>query len=422
MGKAVIAGQPVSRVCRVIVSGPLATFADGFRQWLLAVGYTPLSTVPQLQLMAKVSRWLEREELAVGAWTAPEVQRFLASRPARSARKHSAGLGALLRYLGELGVLPPAPPEPPLDAASTLVTTFTQYLRSERGLTSQTVTNYSWRVARFLARFAPDGNVAGLTAAAVTRMVLDERAVHSVGAAQHYAASLRAFTRFCYLHGLISVDLSAAALPVTGRRHWPLPRGLDGASAAALREACAGDGPVMLRDRAIMSVLMRLGLRAGEVAALRLEDIDWRAGQVTVRGKGATLDQLPLPSDVGAAIADYLRDARPATTRREVFVSVTAPVRAMTREAVACLVRRAAVRAGMPEVGPHRLRHTAACAMVAARIPLPQIGQVLRHRSHATTAGYARAGIEDLRTLAKPWPTPNPKSTLEQKPRKGEQR
>lgn len=399
-------GKPVSRVANAIVPGPLAGFAGGFREWLLERGYTPLTTVPQLQVMAHLSRWLEGEGLTPAVLDGRQAERFLADLRASGRRqpKSLAGLRPLLGYLDSLGVLPPAPPGPQPDAARALAGAFAQYLRAERGLAPMTVASYSSRAARFIARFAPDGDVSGLRAGDVTRMVLDERAARSAGAAQHYACALRAFTRFCYLRGLAGSDLAAAALPVTGRRHWPLPRGISADQAAALLAACAGDDAAMARDRAVVLLLLRLGLRAGEVAWLRLGDIDWRAGQVTVRGKGGTADRLPLPADVGAAIAGYLRDARPATPAREVFVTLIAPVRRLTREAVSLIVRRASARAGLEGIGAHRLRHTAACAMVAARVPLPQIGQVLRHRSPVSTAGYARAGLEQLRELARPWP------------------
>ena len=399
-------GKPVSRVCNAFVPEPLAELAGGFREWLLERGYTPLSTVPQLQVMAHLSRWLGREGLALSGLDGLQAERFLADLRAsgRQQPKTMAGLRPLLGYLDGLGLLPPASPAPPPDAACALVTAFAQYLRAERGLAPMTVASYSSRASRFVARFAPDGDVSRISAGDVTRMVLDERNARSAGAAQHYACALRAFTRFCYLRGLAGSDPAAAALPVTGRRHWPLPRGVTADQAAALLAACCGDEPAMARDRAVILLLMRFGLRAGEAAGLRLDDIDWRAGHVTVRGKGGTADRLPLPADVGAAIAGYLRDARPPTSVREVFVTLTAPVGRLTREAVSLIVRRASERAGLEGIGAHRLRHTAACAMVAARVPLPQIGQVLRHRSPVSTAGYARAGLDQLRELARPWP------------------
>jgi len=172
----------------------------------------------------------------------------------------------------------------------------------------------------------------------------------------------------------------------------------------ALLASCDRDEPSGRRDYAVILLLARLGLRAGEAARLRLDDINWRAGETGIRGKGGQYDVLPLPADVGTAIADWLRDGRPAAGFREVFTTVLAPTRPLTRENAGWIVRRACARAGMPPFGAHRLRHNAACAMIGANVPLAGIAQALRHRSHVVTAGYARAGIDRLRSLARPWP------------------
>ena len=151
-------------------------------------------------------------------------------------------------------------------------------------------------------------------------------------------------------------------------------------------------------------MLLRLGLRRGEVARLTLDDIDWRAGELVIHGKGGREDRLPLPTDVGAAIAAYLRRGRPVSERREVFLRARAPYAPIASGTVASTVRRACRRAGIPEVGSHRLRHTTACEMVQAGVPIARIGQVLRHRSLQSTAIYARVDTEQLRQLAAPWP------------------
>ncbi len=154
----------------------------------------------------------------------------------------------------------------------------------------------------------------------------------------------------------------------------------------------------------MLVILLRLGLRAGEVAALRLDDIDWRAAELVVRGKGPRQDRLPLPVDVGEAIAAYLTRGRPRSDRRELFLRARAPFDPIADRTVSSSVRRACRRAGVEEVGSHRLRHTAACEMVAAQVPLVQISQVLRHHSLQSTAIYARVNLDQLRTLAAPWP------------------
>lgn len=158
------------------------------------------------------------------------------------------------------------------------------------------------------------------------------------------------------------------------------------------------------RDYAVLVVLVRLGLRAGEVARLALEDIDWPAGEIVVHGKGRREDRLPLPVDVGEAIAGYLQRGRPRTSRREVFLRALAPVGPLGRGGVSSIVRRACRRAGIAPVGAHRLRHTLACALVAVDAGLPEIGEVLRHETISSTSIYARVDLETLRSVAQPWP------------------
>jgi integrase len=399
--------KPKSKVVNAIVPGPLEQYAAGFRQHLLEQGYTPLTTVPQLQLMAHVSRWLEREGLAVAGLTASAAGRFLAAHQAAGYRqpKSPAGLRPLLGFLGGLGALGPEPPGPAPGAAGALISAFAEYLRTERGLAPMTVAAYSSRAARFVARYAPGGDAGVITPGDVTAAVLAEASGLSAGAGQHLACALRTFLRYCHVQGLVTAGVSAAAMSVTGRRTSMLPRGLEPGQVAALLAACDRAEPAGRRDYAVILLLARLGLRAGEAARLRLDDISWRSAEIGVRGKGGQYDVLPLPADAGAAVAAWLRDGRPAVPFREVFTTLTAPTRPLTREAVGWIVRRACARAGLPAFGPHRLRHTAACAMIGAKVPLAGIAQALRHRSHGVTAIYARAGLDRLRPLARPWPT-----------------
>ncbi len=199
-------GKPKSRVCQAFVPGPLEQYAPGFRAWLLARGYTPLTTVPQLQLMAHVSRWLEREGLTPAGLTGQQADRFLAARRTAGKPRHPAGMRPLLDYLGGLGVIPPEPPAPPQDAASVLISEFAEYLRTERGLAPMTVGAYSSRAARFLSRYAPDGDPAVIAPGDVTAAVLADASGLSAGAGQHLACALRAFLRYCHVRGLVTAD------------------------------------------------------------------------------------------------------------------------------------------------------------------------------------------------------------------------
>jgi integrase len=258
-------------------------------------------------------------------------------------------------------------------------------------------------VRRFLQRRGCS-DVRDVTAAEVSKAVLAEVAGWSPATVRRYAASLRSLLRYCHLAGLIETDLSAAALPVSGRQRSLLPQGISPAQARALLRSCDRRRAAGRRDYAVIVLMLRLGLRAGEVAALRLEDIDWRAGLITVHGKRGRVDRLPLPVDVGEAFAGYLRRGRPRTAAREVFVRVIGPRVGLGSRGVSSIVRRAGVRAGLAPFGAHRLRHTAACEMLRAGGSLAEIGQVLRHRSAASTATYARVDVDRLRTMARPWP------------------
>lgn len=396
---------PTSKVAEVRVPGPLAPFTAAFKSALLDTGYTPLSAVIQLRLMVHLSRWLQARGLSAVDLSDERAEEYIADRRAAGYRGlvTRRALTPLLDLLTAVGARPVAAAVESVRVPP-LLASFERYLLAERGLAPCTVEAYVARAGRFVAEYTVDGDVSTVTAADVTGAVLAEYAAKSVGAGQYYVAAVRSLLRFCLMEGLVSADLSAAALAVTGRRSSLLPKGISAEDGRALLRSCDRRRVVGRRDYAVLLILLRLGLRAGEVARLRLEDIDWRAGQIVVRGKGRRDERLPLPAEVGAAIAAYLRRGRPAVAVREVFVSAIAPWSALARGSVSLIVRRACHRAGITPMGAHRLRHGLACAMVRKRIPLAQIGQVLRHRSPITTAGYARVDVDQLRTLARPWP------------------
>jgi integrase/recombinase XerD len=396
-----------TRVSRVLMTGPVAPFADAYRVELLDRGYTPLSTVNALRQVARFSRWLGQDGLTVAELSDVRVEEFLASQRVGGCDRHSLsrpGLRCLLDVLRGLGVVAveqAAAASSPMDV---LLAGFECYLLAERGLVAGTVVLYRTAARRFLAGLPPGRGLADLAAGDVTAAVLRESEGLSVSAAQNFVSGLRSFLRFCFVEGLVGSDLSRAALFARGRSSSSLPRGISRTDARALLDSCDRRQALGRRDYAIVITLLRLGLRRSEVAGLTLDDIDWRAGELLVRGKGARQDRLPLPVDVGEAIASYLQRGRPQSSRREVFLRARAPYEPIASGTVASTVRRACRRAGIAEFGSHRLRHTAACDMVAANVPLHRIGQVLRHQSLQTTAVYARVDVERLRALAAPWP------------------
>jgi site-specific recombinase XerD len=210
--------------------------------------------------------------------------------------------------------------------------------------------------------------------------------------------------RFLFLQGLTPLPLADAVPSAARWSHSALPRALDTRSVSTLLEGCDRSRAVGLRDFAILTILVRLGLRSCEVAHLLLEDVHWRAGELLVRGKGNRVERLPVPCDVGEAMTDYLRQARPASSCRALFLRALAPHVEMTPGAVGMVVALACDRVGLARVGAHRLRHTAATEMLRGGASLAEIGDVLRHRRPATTAIYAKVDHAALSVLARPWP------------------
>jgi site-specific recombinase XerD len=219
------------------------------------------------------------------------------------------------------------------------------------------------------------------------------------------ASALRSLLRFLHAEGLTESGLADVVFAAARWRHSGLPQALRTEQVAALLASCDLNTAVGRRDLAVLTVLSRLGLRAGELARLRLDDIDWRRGEIIVTGsKNGRRERLPLPADVGGAIVSYLTNGRPDTTVRAVFCCARAPHRAMSRGAVTNVVARAASKAGLGTVHAHRLRHSTATAMLDAGASLTEIGQLLRHRHALTTTIYLKVDIEGLRTLARAWP------------------
>ncbi len=396
----------VSRVFPVRVSGPLASFAVGFKEFLAESGYTPLSAAVQLRLMAHVSRWLEAEHCDVRDLNAQRAEEFLLARreAGYTGLRTSEAMVPLFGFLRMSGAVPPLVSVLPSSAIEVLLASFNRYLLSERVLATSTAAAYVARVDRFLAGCAWDGDVSRLSAADVTRAVLEETVTRKVGSVQFFVVAVRAFLKFCSLEGLIDLDLSAAAPSITGRRSHVLPQGIKPEDATALLVSCDRSQIIGRRDHAVLLILLRLGLRSIEVARLRRDDIDWRAGQMVIRGKGGCEESLPLPAEVGESVVSYLHNGRPVSGSREVFLTLCAPLVALKRGSVSLIVRRACLRAGIAPMGAHRLRHALACDMVAAGASLPEIGQVLRHRHLSSTAIYAKTDVVQLRSLALPWP------------------
>jgi integrase/recombinase XerD len=383
------------------VQGPLAPYAAGFVVELVGRGYRPRSVRGQLELMVHLSRWLAEQGLGPGGLTQETAERFLAVRRESVVSLRSwRALGPLVVYLRGLGVVP----EPIVSTGTPverLLADYRGYLLRERGLTAGSVAHWE-RVARlFLAeRSEPlEDALQQLSAGEVTGFVVARCAPGrcSGSAAKILTGGLRSLLRYLHVAGFTEIPLAPAVPRAAGWRLSSLPRALETEQVARLLESCDRATAIGRRDLAILSLLARLGLRCREVSGLCLDDIDWRAGEVTIRGKGSATERLPLPHDVGEALVDYLRDGRSASAGfREVFVTAKAPRRPLSPTGVTHVVGCACKRVGMEPVGAHRLRHTLASDLLRAGTPLAQIAPILRHASVATTAIYAKDGMSQV--------------------------
>jgi site-specific recombinase XerD len=360
--------------------------------------------------MGHLSQWMASHSVDGSALAPGVVDEYFAHRRSAGYATYRSGraLEPLLAYLRGLGVVAaPTPARTPATEAERLLARFAGYLARERGLAESTIDRHVGQVRPFL-RVRDTGEMVDLRrldASDVTAFVLAWCRDNRGGTAVRMVTALRSLLRFLHVDGLIGQPLVQAVPSVAEWKLASLPKALDAAEVAALLESCDQATVAGRRAYAILVVLVRLGLRAGEVARLSLDDVDWRRGEITVRGKGNRHERLPLPADVGQAIVSYLDRGRPATTStsREVFMTVLAPHRALTRGAVTEVVARAAERAGLGRIYAHRLRHTAATGMLRGGGSLVEIGQVLRHHRPRTTMIYARVDTEALRTLARPW-------------------
>lgn len=394
---------------RVIGSvGPLVGLEAEFREGLARLGYRGEAIVRHTRLLREVSRWLVERGGDVTGFVPDE---FIADRAELDLTPTLTGrsLIPLIDFLVSRGVRPPRVEGTAAedDAAGVLLEEFTRFLRAERGLAAGTIAGYLGAIGPFvMSRRRGDGlDLSGIVASDVFAFLTEVCPGRSRGAASLTATAMRSMLRWLFLTGAIDKPL-ADVVPRVGS--WklaglvePVPDG----DLARMLESCDRTTSTGRRDVAMLLVLSRLGLRAGEVARLGLDDIDWRAGELIVRGKGPKDSRMPLPADVGEAIADYLRHGRPATAQgRAVFVRVQAPHRQITKGGVTQAVFAAGQRAGCGTVYAHRLRHTAATQMLAAGASLFEIGEVLRHQRPVTTAIYAKVDLVRLRTIVRPWP------------------
>lgn len=391
--------------------GPLSPHVDGFAARLLRDGYALNTVREKCDLVADLSRWLERRGLLLSALDDGQLTQFLATRRRRNnTRRGDRATGQLLLgHLRELKEIAAAVHRVDRTPLACVTREFEEFLRAQRGLASSTVSDYSHTARNFLQnRFGCRAlHLERLRPQDVHGFVLREVQRVSRSHGMGTVTALRAFLRFLLQRGAIQTDLARTLPGVACWRLSHLPKTLPREQVEQLLACCDRSTPTGKRDYAILLLLARLGLRGGEVLAMTLEDLDWERGEIVVRGKGQRLERLPLPAEVGAALACYLCDVRPACASRHVFIRMKAPLHGFAgTSAIDCIVRRALRRAGLRSEfkGAHLLRHSLASELLRRGASLGEIGQLLRHRQPTTTQIYAKVDIEALRGIALPWP------------------
>jgi len=390
--------------------GPWAEYLNAYTKLIKERGYSPGSVQTQVQLIKRFSQWLRRGHTEICALDEIVVERFLRRlQSGDSARRGDAAtLYRFLHVLREQGATR-RPKKPLLSPKQRLTTNYGRYLLEERGLTQATVVNYVPFIDQFLsARFQQSPcKLSQLRARDVTDFVRCQAHKLSPGRAQLLVTALRSFLRYLRHQGKITTDLNACVPTVARWSFATLPKFLPAGSVQRVLDRNDRPTSIGRRDYAILFLLARLGLRACEIVALNLEDIDWENARITIRSKGGRWAQLPLPTDVGEALALYLRHGRPSCSCRRVFIRDRAPrVGFANSIAISTLVMRALERAGVDSArkGAHLFRHSLATDMIRQGASLDEIGELLRHQSPNTTAIYAKVDLPALRPLALPWP------------------
>lgn len=402
---------PSPEVLERLYVGPLSDHIDRFARLLLDQGYATKTAQEKIRLLADLSRWLERKQLKVNDLDEQRINEYLKFRATHHApnRHVQSTFRALLRQLRNDGLIRISAPAVNDSALNRIENSFGRYLAQERGLTQITVDIYLPIVRRFLTvRFGTNVILLEeLVPEDITRFILRHAHTDSPCRAQLMVTALRSFLRFIYQQGQTVTNLSMCVPAVANWDLSELPKFLKPEEVERLLESCDKSSPIGQRDYAVLLLLARLGLRAGEVVHMVLEDIDWEAGELIIRGKSARQDHLPLLQDVGEALATYLYHGRPYCSSRRVFIRQLAPHKGFSSStAIGDIVRRAFARTGLQRThkGAHLLRHSLATQMVNQGASLNEIGEILRHQQPHTTEIYAKVNLVALRNLAQPWP------------------
>jgi integrase/recombinase XerD len=392
----------MANVWKARIGGPLAAHADTYREWLARSGYTPISVEAHVRLMAQLSRFMAEAALDSRGLSTAAVGDFRRQR-ARQGYAGNETFSKLVQFLRSEGLSPtPLAESSEIDE---LVGRFSQHL-SLRGLASSTRTSYVQCAKGFLTWHVATSGRAGdelITAEEVGKFLTGETGRLAPGTMRTLPGRLRSLIHFLVIEGRAGPDL-ANAVPSVRRSPERIPKTAPPESVAAMTACCDQTRAAGIRDHAILMLLSRLGLRSVELARMHLEDFNWRAGEVTIHGKNRFAEPLPLPVDVGASVAEYLARSRPKSCCRAVFLTCRAPIHELGSATISGIVHKLALRAGVPPVCAHALRHGVATQLLRKGAGLPEIAQLLRQRDLTSTSLYARVDFDSLRRVALEWP------------------
>lgn len=392
--------------------GDADPYLEGFAAEMASVGYTPLTIGGYLDSAIHFGGWLQARGLSLTDIDEKIVKAFGTHRckcPGRRSspsvsRAYFSRVERFVRYLGQQGVIRSTVNSVP-EAPSSLIA-FREWLLQHRGLAPVTVDRHEHLLKQMLPALGTD--TGQYTAATVRAAVLGQIRGRRPAYAKTFVGALRIYLRFLATSGACQPGLDHTLPTVAEWKLSSLPRYLDSGQVTRIHEACRKDGPLGWRDRAILLLLLRLGLRAGDIASMRPADIDWQEATLLVRGKGRRDVRLPLPQDAGDAVLDYLEHERPPVSIDRVFLCANAPFRELRSGGAVSDIVRGALRAagieGPPSRGANLIRHTTATTMLRAGATLDEIGTILRHKSPNTTAHYAKVDVAALQQIAQPWP------------------
>lgn len=394
-----------------LYTGPLVPHLDAFAAVLSGQGYSRSTTKVKIRAISKLSQWLQKRHLVIEDLNESCINKFIRYRKKRNLLRSGdqLALKQFITFLREEGILSAFVPEIKASDIQRIENSFAQYLQQERGLSQATVDNYLPTIRRFLTERFRKRKILfeKLRTQDISKFVLRYAHTMSPGRAQTMVNALRSFFRFLQQRGEIAIDLAAAVPAVAKWQFSEIPKFLQPEQVKHILESCDRSTSTGKRNYAILLLMSQLGLRAGEIVHMELDDILWETGELIVKGKSSRDEKLPLPHDVGQAIATYLRDIRPRCSSRRLFIRMVAPLRGFSSSVTVCtIVRDSLARAGINTgfKGAHLFRHTLATNMLRGGANITEIGEILRHQHPNATEIYTKVDFASLRTIAQPWP------------------